>query len=48
MENDLDDALEDLEAQDFIDADELQMRDIGEDYDNGDPYGDERETGDDY
>jgi hypothetical protein len=32
-----------MDAQDFIDADELRMGDIGEDYDNGDPYGDERD-----
>jgi len=38
---DLDDALDDMIAQDFIDADELQMGDLGEDYDDGDPYGEE-------
>jgi uncharacterized protein YsxB (DUF464 family) len=41
MDLDLEDALEDREAQDFADADELQMGDIGEDYEDGDPYGDE-------
>jgi hypothetical protein len=40
-ELDLEDALEDMAAQDFIDADELRMADIGEDYDDGDPYGEE-------
>jgi len=48
MENDLDDALDDLEAQDFVDTDELQLKDIGEDYDNGDPYGEERDDPYDY
>jgi hypothetical protein len=38
---DLEDALDDMAAQDFIDADELQMRDIGEDYFDGDPFGEE-------
>jgi len=42
---DLEDALEDLEAQDFIDRDEIQMGDIGENFEDGDPYGDEREDG---
>jgi hypothetical protein len=41
MDLDFEDALDDMEAQDFIDADELQMGDIGEDYDDGDPYGEE-------
>jgi hypothetical protein len=48
MENEMEDALDDLEVQDFVDADELQMRDIGEDYDNGDPYGEERDDPYDY
>jgi hypothetical protein len=43
MDIDLDDALDDMAVQDFIDADELQMGDIGEDYEDGDPEGDERE-----
>jgi hypothetical protein len=43
MDLDLNDALEDMEAQDFADADELQMADIGEDFDNGDPYNEEYE-----
>jgi hypothetical protein len=43
MDINLEDALEDMEAQDFEDADELQMADIGEDYDNGDPYNEENE-----
>ena len=38
---DLDDALEDMDAEAFADADELQMADIGEDYEDGDPYGEE-------
>jgi hypothetical protein len=41
MDLDFEDALDDMEAQDFIDADELQMGDIGEDYDDGDPFGEE-------
>jgi len=41
MDLDLEDALDDMAAQDFIDADELRMADIGEDYDDGDPYGEE-------
>jgi hypothetical protein len=40
-ELDLEDALDDMAAQDFIDADELQMGDIGEDYFDGDPFGEE-------
>jgi len=47
MAIDLEDALEDLEAQEFINRDEIQMGDIGEDYEDGDPYGDERENRDD-
>ena len=43
MDINLEDALEDMEAQNFEDADELQMADIGEDYDNGDPYNEENE-----
>ena len=43
MDLDLNDALEDMEAQNFEDADELQMGDIGEDFDNGDPYNEEYE-----
>lgn len=43
MDIDLDDALDDMAVQDFIDADELQMGDIGEDYEDGDPEGDEQE-----
>jgi hypothetical protein len=43
MDIDLEDALDDMEAQDFADADELQMGDIGEDYEDGDPYGDEQD-----
>ena len=41
MDLDLNDALEDMEAQNFADADELQMADISEDFDNGDPYNEE-------
>ena len=41
MDLDLEDALDDMAAQDFIDADELRMADIGEDYDDGDPYAEE-------
>ena len=44
----MEDALEDMETQDFVDADELRIGDIGEDYDNGDPYGEEREDTYDY
>jgi hypothetical protein len=40
---DIDDALEEQEDQEFMDADELQMGDIDEDFFDGDPYGDERE-----
>jgi hypothetical protein len=43
MDLDLDDALDAIETQDFIDRDELNMGDIGEDYYDGDPYGDERD-----
>jgi hypothetical protein len=43
MDLDLEDALGDMETQDFIDEDELNMGDIGEDYEDGDPYGDERD-----
>jgi septum formation topological specificity factor MinE len=43
MDLELNDALEDMEAENFADADELQMGDIGEDYDNGDPYNEENE-----
>jgi hypothetical protein len=43
MDLDLENALEDMETQDFIDRDELNMGDIGEDYEDGDPYGDERD-----
>ena len=43
MDLNLEDALEDMDAQNFEDADELQMADIGEDYDNGDPYNEETE-----
>jgi hypothetical protein len=46
MDLDFEDALDDMEAQDFIDADELQMGDIGEDYDDGDPFGEEYGNGD--
>lgn len=42
-ENDMEDALEDMDADAFADADELQMGDIGEDYEDGDPQGDENE-----
>ena len=37
----LEDALDEKEAQDFIDRDELRMEDIGEDYMDGDPYNEE-------
>jgi hypothetical protein len=43
MDLDLDDALDAIETQDFIDRDELNMGDIGEDFYDGDPYGDERD-----
>jgi len=43
---DLDDALEDMDAEAFADADELQMADIGEDYEDGDPYGEEYDNED--
>ena len=43
LDIDLEDAMEAMDAQDFIDQDELRMGDIGEDFDNGDPYGDERD-----
>ena len=43
MDLDLEDALDAIETQDFIDGDELNMGDIGEDYYDGDPYGDERD-----
>jgi hypothetical protein len=43
LDIDLEDAMEAMDAQDFIDQDELKMGDIGEDFDNGDPYGDERD-----
>jgi hypothetical protein len=43
MDLDLNDALEDMEAQAFADADELQMANISEDFDNGDPYNEENE-----
>ena len=39
----MEDALEDMDADAFADADELQMGDIGEDYEDGDPQGDENE-----
>jgi hypothetical protein len=43
MDLDLDDALEDMDTQHFIDRDEIQMGDLDEDYHDGDPYGDERD-----
>ena len=43
MDLDLNDALENMDAENFADSDELQMGDIGEDYDNGDPYNEENE-----
>ena len=43
LDLDLEDALNNMETQDFIDEDELNMGDIGEDYEDGDPYGDERD-----
>jgi hypothetical protein len=43
MDLDLEDAFDAIETQDFIDRDELNMGDIGEDYYDGDPYGDERD-----
>jgi hypothetical protein len=43
MDLDFQDALDAVETQDFIDNDELNMGDIGEDYYDGDPYGDERD-----
>jgi hypothetical protein len=41
MDLQMEDALDEKEAQDFIDMDELRMEDIGEDYMDGDPYNDE-------
>lgn len=43
MDLQMEDALDEKEAQDFIDMDELRMEDIGEDYMDGDPYNDEYE-----
>jgi hypothetical protein len=37
----MEDALDEMDAQDFIDSDELRMENIGEDYNDGDPYNDE-------
>jgi len=37
----MEDALDEKEAQDFIDSDELRMENIGEDYMDGDPFNDE-------
>jgi hypothetical protein len=39
----MEDALDEKEAQDFIDMDELRMENIGEDYQDGDPYNEEYE-----
>jgi hypothetical protein len=47
MDIELEDALEDIEAQNFVDRDEILMEDIGEDNYDGDPFGDEIER-DDY
>jgi hypothetical protein len=47
MDIELEDALEDIEAQDFVDRDEILMENIGEDNYDGDPFGDEMER-DDY
>jgi hypothetical protein len=43
MDLQMEDALDEKEAQDFIDMDELRMEDIGEDYMDGDPYNEEYE-----
>jgi hypothetical protein len=37
----MEDALEEMETQAFIDADELDIRNVGENYEDGDPYGEE-------
>ena len=37
----MEDALDEKEAHEFIDMDELRMEDIGEDYMDGDPYNEE-------
>ena len=47
MDIELEDALEDIEAQNFVDRDEILMENIGEDNYDGDPFGDEMER-DDY
>jgi hypothetical protein len=44
----LEDALEDIDAQNFIDQDEILMENIGEDNYDGDPFGDEIEQDDYY
>jgi hypothetical protein len=44
----LEDALEDIDAQNFIDQDEILMENIGEDNYDGDPFGDEIERDDYY
>ena len=43
----MEDALEDLEAQAFIDMDELDIHNVGENFEDGDPYGDERDADND-
>jgi len=43
MDIELEDALEDIDAQNFVDQDEILMENIGEDNYDGDPFGDEIE-----
>lgn len=40
----MEDALEEMETQAFIDADELDIRNVAENYYDGDPYGDEMDA----
>jgi hypothetical protein len=41
------DALEEMDTDEQVNADELMMGDINEDNDDGDPYGDERNVDED-
>ena len=42
----MEDAIEEMETQAFIDADELNIRNVGENFEDGDPYGDEMDADD--
>jgi hypothetical protein len=43
----LEDALDEMATDEFVNNDEVQMGDINEDNDDGDPFGDERDADND-